>query len=74
MSDAFAILLGCTGFVLGVGVGLFLATTRHDPIQKGKPVTERRMRRLWVIDPLLERGELLEHKHLTVYPKGTRSL
>lgn len=53
-ADAFAILLACSVFVLGVALGLYLATTRFDPIAKGAPVSARRMRRLWVVDPLLD--------------------
>lgn len=73
-ADAFAILLACAAFIVGLGMGLFLATTRYQPIVKGKPVSERRMRSLWVIDPLLERGELLEHAHPTISPRGARRL
>jgi len=64
MSDSFGILVGVAGFVIGVGMGMSLATTRHTPLPKGKPVTDNRMRKLWVIDPLLER----ERQHPTLYP------
>lgn len=67
--DAFAVLLACGAFVLGVGMGLFLATTRYQPLAKGKPVSERRMRSMWVIDPLLDRGPSLERHHPTIFPK-----
>ena len=64
MSDSFGILVGCAGFVIGVGVGMFLATTRHTPLPKGKRVSDRRYSKLWVVDPLIDR----ERQHPTLYP------
>jgi hypothetical protein len=69
VSDAFGIMVGCAGFVLGVGYGLFLGRPNPTPAKKGKPVSDRRMRQLHVIDPLLERGPLLEHQFPTISPK-----
>jgi hypothetical protein len=64
VSDSFGILVGCAGFVIGVGLGMFLGATHLRPLPKGKPVSEQRYRKLWVVDPLLER----ERQHPTLYP------
>jgi uncharacterized protein YneF (UPF0154 family) len=67
-AEAFAILLGITLFITGVAMGLYLATSRYEPIQKGRPVSERRLRQLLIIDPLLD-GKQLQRHHPTISPK-----
>ena len=59
--DAFAVLLSCAAFVLGLGVGLFLGVSRPTPQPKGKPVSDRRLSRLHVVE-----REPVERQHLTI--------
>lgn len=62
------IALATVAFVLVLGLGLFTRATRHTPPPE-RPVSTRRMRRLWIIDGDLERGPNLEHHHPTIFPK-----
>ena len=71
VSDAFGIMLACAAFVLGVALGMYLATTRYEPVQKGKPVSDRRFAKLDVIDPILNKTE---RQHITTSPYRRRQL
>lgn len=64
--DAFCVMLFAVAFVVGLAFGLYIAEQRNVAARKGKPVSDTRMRKLWVIDPLLERGPLLEHQFVTI--------